>query len=162
MNRPKKCYPHIEVFLPTVVICPNSIPQVMHFINQWLHEHVQTLTGIVSPGIMRVKNTYSSFIHNDGGRFNGIVITSQHEYGVAFELKGVKPSVANPTRTFRGSLENLDHNDREPSKPYHQMDHSCIPYYYEFPFCAISYVLQSSEIGTTVEALVSKVGTITP
>jgi hypothetical protein len=51
---------------------------------------------------MRVKNIYSSFMHNDGGRLYGIVIIGQHEYGAAFELKGVKPSMANPTRTFQG------------------------------------------------------------
>jgi hypothetical protein len=79
MNRPKKCYSHIEVFLPTAIIRPNSIPQVMQLINQWLHEHVQTFTGISGPGIMSVKNTNSSFMHNDGGRLYGIVITGQHE-----------------------------------------------------------------------------------
>jgi hypothetical protein len=56
---------------------------------------------------MTVKNTYSSVMHNDGGRLYGIVITGQHEYGAVFELKGVKPSVANPTCTFRGSLAKL-------------------------------------------------------
>jgi hypothetical protein len=65
------------------------------------------LLGLSGPGIVRVKNTYSSFMHNDGGRLYGIVITGQHEYGAVFELKGVKPLVANPTRTFWGSLAKL-------------------------------------------------------
>jgi hypothetical protein len=49
MNRTKKYYPYIEVFLPTAVIYPNFIPQLMQLINQWLHEYVQTLIGIVRP-----------------------------------------------------------------------------------------------------------------
>jgi hypothetical protein len=65
------------------------------------------LPGLLLPGISRLRNINSSFMHNHGGKFRGLTITGHMEYVLARFLKGVKPSDDKQSLTFLGSTPNI-------------------------------------------------------
>ena len=61
---------------------------------------------IRGPGMIIDRIEFGCFMHNQGGRLYGTKITCQILLLVLIAPKGLKPSLANPNRTFRDSKAN--------------------------------------------------------